>query len=186
MSRPFLILSYPRSRTAWLSKFLTYGITTCIHEPSLYLKNDEDLVRFVTTQNQGGADTGMAMILDKIIAIEPMPAITLVLRDRNDVEQSLGEIGLLSDESKRILDRIGFGLSRAERMGFPTIQFDALHDEKTCADLFRRCVGSEMPKPWFGIWKNKNVVCDTQDIIYKIRRNADGIARVYGNHAALP
>jgi len=32
MSNNFLVLGLPRSRTAWLSNFLTYGDVTCTHE----------------------------------------------------------------------------------------------------------------------------------------------------------
>lgn len=44
MIKPFLVIGYPRSRTAWMANYLTVGDSVCIHEPvqhsclELYLK----------------------------------------------------------------------------------------------------------------------------------------------------
>lgn len=56
----FLVLGLPRSRTAWLSNFLTYGDITCTHEG---LNGCRTLIEYKRQfkDNSGDSNTGLAL-----------------------------------------------------------------------------------------------------------------------------
>ena len=60
MSSNFLILGLPRSRTAWLANFLTYGDVTCTHEG---LNGCRTLLEYKRQfkDNSGDSNTGLAI-----------------------------------------------------------------------------------------------------------------------------
>src|SRR5665213_2297771 len=57
MIRPFIIYALPRSRTAWLSTFLTYRDWKCHHEPLVFMRKIEDIVAFFWRHNSGMAES---------------------------------------------------------------------------------------------------------------------------------
>jgi len=56
----FLVLGLPRSRTAWLSNFLTYGDVTCTHE-GLNGCNTLQEYKEKFTNRSGDSNTGLAL-----------------------------------------------------------------------------------------------------------------------------
>jgi len=44
---PFFILGLPRSRTAWLANWFTYGPSVCLHDPSMVAKDVGELARLL-------------------------------------------------------------------------------------------------------------------------------------------
>ena len=60
MIRPFFILGLPRSRTYWLSKFLTYREWTCGHEELRHIRTMEDAKSWLSQPSTGSAETALA------------------------------------------------------------------------------------------------------------------------------
>jgi hypothetical protein len=91
--RNFIILSMPRSRTAWLSLYLTLAGLACEHE--LIAKSDsfESAISKIKSQEIGCCDTGQILRL-KEIKDELNPRILIIKRDINDVKDSLSKIGI--------------------------------------------------------------------------------------------
>ncbi len=87
--RRFFIYSTPRSGSAWLSNFLTYGGSFCQHEP---LANGPG-VYFPDYPVSGAIDTGAAFL--KYIPPEEVEIFHL-FREKDDVYASLKKIGLPS------------------------------------------------------------------------------------------
>lgn len=85
--RRFFIYSTPRSGSAWLSNFLTYGGSFCQHEPMA----DGSGVYFPEYQVSGAIDTGAALI-----GYKPPEGVEIfhLARDRDEVVSSLQKIGL--------------------------------------------------------------------------------------------
>ena len=57
---PFIVYALPRSRTKWLSRFLTYGGWTCWHDVAVGMRSMADVDRFFARPNTGTAETGAA------------------------------------------------------------------------------------------------------------------------------
>ncbi len=56
----FLILALPRSRTAWLARFLTYGDWHCGHEELRHMRSLDDIKAWFSMPNTGSAETAAA------------------------------------------------------------------------------------------------------------------------------
>ena len=60
MTTPFLIYALPRSRTYWLSKFLSYGDWVCGHDQIRYFRTIDDIKGWLNLPATGSAETGIA------------------------------------------------------------------------------------------------------------------------------
>lgn len=85
--RRFLIYSTPRSGSAWLSNFLTYGGSFCQHEPLA----DGGGIYFPDYPVSGAIDTGAA-----ILGYIPPDGVEVfhLCRNKQEVADSLKRIGL--------------------------------------------------------------------------------------------
>ncbi len=69
----FLIFARPRSRTAWLANFLTYGDTFCLHEPMADHQTFDELGRRL--QLSFGADVERVGFVDTSLIHRPQDAL---------------------------------------------------------------------------------------------------------------
>lgn len=145
-ARRFLILALPRSRTAWLSIFLTHSNSFCFHEPLLGCSTVADLeqrFREVDTEVVGGADTGAALFLDRIVELMPDIRLAVVERPLEQCAQSLRALGdidvIIATESLR---RIQSALDDAKQRYRPlVVRFADLNDPDTARALWEHCIG---------------------------------------------
>jgi hypothetical protein len=91
--RNFIVLSFPRSRTAWLSLYLTLAGLPCEHE--LIAKSDsfEDAISKIKTEGIGSCDTAQVFRL-KELKDKLNPRVLVIKRNVNDVIKSLSKIGI--------------------------------------------------------------------------------------------
>src|SRR5665213_98688 len=137
MSVPFLILALPRSRTAWLSHFLTYGPKVCEHD---YIINCASIEEFLLAFRQGLAgsvETG-AMLGWKVLR-QRMPAakIVLVRRDYEQaahaLAQACAEVGVaLPVPLGELAMRASLLHAIARMPGVSSIRYEELSEESTC------------------------------------------------------
>ena len=83
--KPFFILSLPRSGTAWLSNFLTWGDCFCYHELSYgceALDDIEQAFRKTDAPIVGTADTAAVLFHDKLAERFPEAKFLFVIRDK--------------------------------------------------------------------------------------------------------
>lgn len=95
--KTFFICSLPRSRTAWLSVFLTHGDSFCFHEPAVELSDFSQFrPLFESTGRQvvGTSDCGNAWIVDGLAREFPESRFVVVRRPLEAVRQSMLEMGL--------------------------------------------------------------------------------------------
>lgn len=87
----FLVTGLPRSRTAWLSAFLTSGGAYCKHEG--LLEGVDSLVKWLNrSELHGDSDSGLPLVWDQVIPrLESEPKIVVILRDREEVAESLSK-----------------------------------------------------------------------------------------------
>jgi hypothetical protein len=91
--RNFIILSLPRSRTAWLSLYLTLAGLPCEHELIGTSDSFEAAIAKIKSKGIGSCDTSQIFRL-KELKDQLDPRILIIKRNVNDVIDSLSKIGI--------------------------------------------------------------------------------------------
>lgn len=107
MKSSFLICGFPRSRTLWLSKFLTVpGVCVCTHEATEYAgsatefwKNAEDFCSDSGASIYGNSDSASIYVLPGMLAQRPLTRTVWVARPIQEVCASMKAAGLDFDEN---------------------------------------------------------------------------------------
>lgn len=144
MSLPFIILGLPRSRTAWLANFLTFGEISCGHEMmsqfSIHGLFDE-----LTGSNLrycGDADTAASMFLPDILRYMPDIPIVVVRRETKDVLTGLRKMGMSITEHQ--LRPMMDGLCEAVKLeNTLAVKFEDLDSESTLRAVQSHCAPGE-------------------------------------------
>lgn len=142
---PFLILALPRSRTFWLSKFLTYGEWTCAHDEAIRARGINDIRSWLSLPFTGSAETAAAPFWRLALDIRPDLKIVTIRRRPEESIDSLLRTGIPFDRAA--LERVVFKTNRrldeiesnvSEVLSIP---FESLAEERVCAGLFEHCLG---------------------------------------------
>jgi hypothetical protein len=166
---PFIVFALPRSRTAWLSVFLSYGPWSVYHEQSVLMRSLEDIRRFLARRNVGTVETGAAPAWPLIEAVCPGIRRAAV---RRPLEESIASCMALNatlprhrhydpDVICRHLSHFNRNLDRiAKQPGVLSIDFAELATEPGCARIFEHCLEQPMPRSWWEYWRNRNIQMD--------------------------
>ena len=160
----FIVLALPRSRTTWLSRFLTYGEWSCGHEELRHLRSLDDAKAWFTQDHVGTAETLAAPWWRMLAKIAPDTKILLVRRPVGEVVNSLMALpGLKFDRDKltaqmtrldRKLDQI------AARLPCLSVDYVDLDSRATCAAVFKHCLSYKLDRDHWRRWARRNVQCD--------------------------
>ena len=146
---PFVVFYLPRSRSAWLSQFLTYGEWVCGHEELRHMRSIDDVQAWFSQPNIGTAETAGApwwRLLDKFA---PNARVLVVRRPRDEVAKSLMKIaGTQFDRAG--LDALLLKLDRsldqieARLPNVLSVSFDSLNEEDTSRQCLSIAFSSRM------------------------------------------
>jgi hypothetical protein len=155
--RPFIIYALPRSRTFWLSRFLSYGDWEGWHEPGCRFRGVEDIRSWLAQDCTGAADTLALPWWRLAQRYRPDARILIVRRPVAEVVDSLMRLdmrgvcafdrAMLTKQMTRLdrkLDQIAARVS-----GALSVQYTDLSDEKTCARVFEHCLPYEHDHDWW-------------------------------------
>lgn len=161
---PFIVLALPRSRSFWLSKFLSYGGWTCGHEELRHMRSLEDVKAWLSLPATGTAETAAAPWWRTLQTLAPQIRVVVVRRPPADVFDSLTRLDIAFDKAAlraelrhldRKLDQI------TERWpGVLSIRFDDLAAEQTCAQVFEHCLPFKHDPPWWAALAALNLQID--------------------------
>lgn len=185
--RPFIIYALPRSRTAWMAQFLSYGDWTCHHEVAILMREVLDIPGLFAPGRVGAVETAAAQGWHLIDHYVPGIRSVVVRRPTDDVVRSMMAVDLrgvaVYDEARlrrimaygnRMLDQI------SARQGVLTLSFDDLGTEAGCARLFEFCLPYKFDLAWWLKQRGENVQVSVADMIeyYHANRQAiDGFKR---------
>lgn len=141
----FVIFALPRSRTAWLSRFLSYGDWFCGHEEIRHSRTLDDIRAWFSQPNIGSAETSGAPWWRLLPRYAPDARVVVVRRPVADVVDSLARIpGLNVDRARTewIMKRLDRKLDQVERRvpGVLSVRYEDLADESVCARVFEHCL----------------------------------------------
>lgn len=167
---PFIVYGLPRSRTYWLSRFLTHGETKCGHDELRYIRGLDDIKSLLSMPSYGSVETAAAPWWRLIHAMRPDIRTVIVRRPVLDVVDSLLAAGLpVSDRhalwvAMRRLDR-KLDQIKARVPGVLEVSFDDLRREETCARVFEHCTGQVLGSRWWRHMSAQHLTIDMQAMV---------------------
>lgn len=145
--KPFVVLSLPRSRSYWLSKFLQYGDYQCGHDQARYARSLDDVRSWLGMDFTGTCETAGARWWRVLRAVRPDSNIVVVRRPVGEVVDSLmalplhGILNLQRGTLERGMTRLDRCLDKvAKEPGVLSVQYHDLWNESVCERVFEHCL----------------------------------------------
>jgi hypothetical protein len=177
VTTPVLVLGLPRSRTTWLSVFLSYAGWDFYHDMLVDVDSTEDLVNRLRMPKTGTVETGMARAFHFLADELGELRVVVVKRPIGEVAESASKFGwefpagYLQEESNR-LDAI------SKLPGVLTVNYADLPEEATCAEVFEFCLDLPFDRAWWADLAKQNIQINMQDRWNRLAIRQDHIASV--------
>lgn len=164
---PFVILGLPRSRTAWLARFLTYGDWVCGHEEARHWRSLDDARTWFAQPNIGTAETAAAPFWRLLDDVAPDARIVIVRRPIADVVESLMRVGEFDRAALvRQMERLERKLDQIERRrAVLSVRFEDLAHERFCKQVFEHCLPYAHDHQHYAALADQNVQCDMRALL---------------------
>jgi hypothetical protein len=164
-SRPFVVLCLPRSRSAWLSRFLTYGDWVCGHEELRHMRSLDDVRAWFSQPCIGTAETAGAPWWRMLERFAPGARVLVVRRPVAEVVESLMRLDGCTFDRERLsrhMEKLDRKLDqiKARVPGVLSVNFADLEQETVCAEVFEHCLGLPHDHGHWAKWNAQNVQCD--------------------------
>lgn len=153
MTKPFIIYALPRSRTLWLSKFLTYGKWECKHDLLAEYPAIFSIVEYLKQPYRGIVDTGLVMVREQM----PAAKIVCIHRKPQEVKNSLAAVGLTGLIDVDLLNNKLEELRSVKNVLH--IDYEDLNDLTTCYNVAQFCTG-QFSVQWWRCLRNANIQID--------------------------
>lgn len=150
---PFVVFSLPRSRSFWMSRFLSYGGFWCGHEEVAHLRSLDDVVSLLSVPWAGSCETALAVWWRLLRHYRPDARVAVVRRAVPEVIDSLMRTGQRFDLEvlKAHMRRRAAKLDQvAVRWpGVLVLDYADLATEQGCAALFEHCLPLRHDREWW-------------------------------------
>jgi len=185
--RPFIIYALPRSRTAWLARFLTYRDWTCHHEAALAMRSIDDLIALARRPNTGAAETAASLAWRILHHHVPDLRAVVVRRPADAVVEAMLRVDV-AGVATYDRDKLRAGMARGARAldeisaqpGVLAVDYADLDREDACAAIFQHCLPYGFDRVWWGQWRSCNVQADVRSVLryyHSNRAAVDGFKR---------
>ena len=143
--RPFIVLSLPRSRSAWLSHFLSYGDAVCGHEEIRRMRTLDDVKAWFSQPMIGSAETAAAPWWRLFPKVAPDANIVIVRRPVDDVVESLSRIKGTAYDRIALRAAMEYHARKLDQVearcdNVLSVNFADLETEATCRAVFEHCL----------------------------------------------
>lgn len=183
---PFAVFTAGRSRTLWLSAFLSYGVCVCHFEALAKVSNFQEVMHMLAVPGMGAAETMSAPGWPLLLTAAPTLRVVVVRRPIEEILASLveatkGKIELDTDVLRRLLSYIVRALERLARQPQTlAVDFDELEREETCKAVFEHCLPYKHDSGWWNFMNAKVLEPDLIALarLYAVRQeNIRGLGR---------
>lgn len=150
LNPPFIVFTLPRSRSAWLSHFLSTDNLRCGHDIALDCQSVEQFIDRLDAIG-GTVETGSVLGAKALRILRPDIKMAVVQRPVGEVLQSLASIGLFPAPAE-IEHRAALLDDLAQEPGVLVLTPEDLNHYGPCAELFDFCRGLECSRErwdWF-------------------------------------
>lgn len=180
---PFIIYALPRSKTAWVSRFLTHGLWECRHDASATVGSLEELARLLVPFS-GICETGLAFAAPALRALVPGHKAVVIYRDVAQIKASLAQHGVELSEAFYTAELVRLS-HIAALPGTLTTTFDKLNTEEGCRELFEYALGQPFDRAWWLSLKDKNIQIDLAEGVETGVRVRPAIAQMIKDAKAI-
>ena len=167
---PFVVMGLPRSRTKWLSAFLSHGDWHCGHDELQHMRSLDDVRSWFQQPNIGSVETAAAPFWRLLLRYQPDVRIVTVRRPVDQVIASvaravpgadLAVVAQTIARGDRKLDQI-----EARVPGVLSVRFEDLAVEYGCKAVFEHCLPYAMGRDW---WAALNAQTISGDVKAQVR-----------------
>lgn len=158
---PFLVLTLPRSRSAWLAHWLSYPGRQVGHDICIRANSIEEFLNSYTCGMNGTVETG-AMLGWRLLRHEiPNLQTLVVLRDPREVVESLARKGLHSQEIINEVFSRSYMLSAiSSASDVQTIEWTDLNSRPIREQIFEWLLELPFDEDWDARFANTNIQID--------------------------
>lgn len=183
MNEPFIIFTLPRSRSAWLSHWLSYiengqRVKAVGHDSFSRCSSVSDCLALFhdSPALDGTVETGAAFAYRLIKEKLPKARLLVVQRDPMDCLRSLMQKGIRPDPedwAQRVRE-----LWAVSASGVRTVAYNDLDLESCARWVWEYCLDLPWDGHWWSQWTTTNVQVDMQKRAEELYRNAEKVARL--------
>lgn len=172
---PFVVLSMPRSRSYWLSRFLSTAQRPVGHDIARWFKSHGEIRDYFAAPGAAAVDTALGTIWDRL-GITGVKTV-LLHRDPDEVARSLRAVGLPA------VNLYAYAAKLRAMPGFHVEQSD-LDCEAGARAVYHHCTGEQMPSGRWQAFIGRNLQCDIAAMHRDVMANLAGIRAVFGGGEA--
>ena len=167
----YILLTKPRSRSYWLSKFLTYKDCKVEHDFSLYCSSIKELI---STMPTAIVDTGLVIKWEELLPFKNN--IILIERENGPIISSCKKLGL------ELNSFFWNGIESFEKAKkhFEVIPYSDLETKETCRYLFEKITKYSFDIAHWNYFKEKNIQKDISAFQQEARKYLKNIELLYG------
>lgn len=163
---PFVVFSLPRSRSAWLAWFLTYGDWHCGHDELRHCRSLDDVASWLAQPCTGTVETAAAPFWR---LLPQGVRVATLRRPVPEVVASYRRAGLVFEDAvmTRLIERLDRKLDQIEAR-LPDVlhlEYAQLEDEEACARAFEHCLGLPHDHAWWERSAAVNVQVDMSHLL---------------------
>jgi len=158
----FIVLTLPRSRSSWMTQFLSFEGRTVGHDIAAEC---DDILEYTgqLAELDGVVETGAAIGWKVLRSRFPLARFVIVFRPLAEIEQSLGQLGITGlraelETREQLLMAAATAMPRAL-----VLSFAQLDTELGAKRLFEHCLGVPFDVQWWIRWRSVNVQIDVQE-----------------------
>ena len=170
-SIPFIVHALPRSRTKWISAFLSYNEWKCGHEQAILLRSIHDMKNLFDIPYSGTVETASAHAWRIIQYHAPHVRHAVILRSVDEVMESMMRLDTqeFSYNPHTLRPMLEYGNRMlhelAQQRGVLTLKASDLDTECGASLLFRHCLPHRFDPGWWKSLRDKNIQCDVPQYI---------------------
>jgi hypothetical protein len=183
MSSPFLVLALPRSRTAWLSRFLSYRDQHCGHDELRHMRQLEDVRSWLSQPFTGTVETAAAPFWRLALEMKPGLRMVTIRRNPDEAAESAVRCGLATDidSVSKAMRKLDQKLSQVERRtGARSFRFEDLGREDVCADLFEHLTPYQHDSARWTALDRENVQINISSLVRYVDAHRPQLDRLSG------
>jgi hypothetical protein len=179
---PLVVFSMPRSRSAWLSKFLSFGEWHCGHEELLNARSLEDVRAWLSQPCTGTVETSAAPFWRLLRRYSPETRVVVVRRPVDEVVASFMALPLGFDPATLVplMRRTDAKLRQIEQRlpGVLSMTFAELGTEDGCRRVWEHVLPYEHKPAWWAACAAVNIQMDMRQCVRKYRAYAPQLQKL--------
>lgn len=176
---PFIVYALPRSRTHWLSRFLSYRDWDCGHEEIRHLRSMDDVKSWLSQPCTGSVETSGASWWRLAQKLRPDIRTVVIRRPLEEVVASLAQFGFDPNVMTPIMTRLDHKLDQIEhRVDCLSVTFDELNTEAGCARVFEHCLPWAHDPEWWAALAPINLQVSMSSLIRYVQAFAPQMVKL--------